>query len=37
MEAYDSAEELSDVELSGRDSEAGLVSLRIPLYQMKDL
>ena len=37
MEAYDSAEDLSDVELSGCDSEAGLVSLRIPLYQMEDL
>ena len=37
MKAYDSAEELSDVELNGRDSEAGLVSLRIPLYQMEDL
>ena len=37
MEAYDSAEELSDVELSGRDSEAGFISLRIPLYQMEDL
>ncbi len=37
MEAYDSAEELSDVEFSGRDSEAASIRLRIPLYQMEDL
>ncbi len=35
MEAYDSAE-LSDVESAGSDSEAGLVRLRVPLYQMED-
>ena len=36
MEMYDSAEEISDVESGGRDSEAALVRLRIPLYQMED-
>jgi len=36
VEAYDSAEELSDVESGGSDSEADLIRLRIPLYQMEN-
>src|SRR5438034_3021102 len=36
METYDSAQELSDIEFGGGDSEAGLVSLRVPLYQMEN-